>query len=163
MVQQKTISVLSVAESNGRGSNVAHEPNMCTRICSRTEIAGRGNSQQLPGSSLFISSDIFRFSSGPRSHYLHSTHACTVLPLRFLFVWCSPWDCRSWVFLDKALKSPQDVTAVYLCLCARVCMSLFGSRMCVDDRFYFFFHLPPCPLVSVYVPFIFTDKLMLQI
>lgn len=132
--------VISVAERNGERSsvtaNLVHEPNACTHICSRTEIAGRGNRQQLSNSPVLVSSDIFRSSSGPRTHIQHTRHS----PLPFLCVWRSHRDCRSGVYLDEVLKSSQDVTAVR--------GFVWLQNVCVDDRF---FSISICMSLSLFL------------
>lgn len=52
------------------------------------------------------------------------------------------------VFLDKVLKSSEDLTAVYLCerVSECVCACYFGSRMCV--RMMSFVHLSIHPSAS---------------
>lgn len=94
-------------------------------------------------SSRFVSSDIFRCSPGPHACILTAYKHSPSLSCASV---CPNRDRGSWVFLDRVLKSSQDVTAVYVCEC--FCWQW------LDNGFYFF---PFAFFVSM-VFFIFPEE-----
>ncbi len=146
----------------GRGK-VWRQTSYMTQTCaptrSRTEIAGRGNSQQLSNSSLLVSSDIFGSSSGPHTNiftaYTHARHP----PLPFLCACACVLLTRGLQVTSIFRPSIKAISRCDSCVCLWVCAFLFGSRMCVDVIFIFSFaFLSMCMSFSLFLSSLLTSS-----